>query len=102
MRHRPTLIFIAGLFAGAVAPAAEPARLISYEHEITPLLMKYCYDCHGDGVSKAGLALDSYESPRAGELSAQGDERLGLLLLRAHVGREPGDARPRDDYAGGF
>jgi hypothetical protein len=28
--------------------------------KIAPLLQKYCYDCHGDGMDKGGVALDSY------------------------------------------
>ncbi|MGE9268215.1 MAG: DUF1592 domain-containing protein [Verrucomicrobiales bacterium] len=33
-----------------------------YEDEILPLLEYYCYDCHGDGMSKGGFTLDEFES----------------------------------------
>ena len=44
------------------ALAAPPTTLppVSYEHEIKPVLENYCYECHGDGSKKAGLALDDY------------------------------------------
>lgn len=33
-----------------------------YEEEVLPILVSYCYDCHGDGISEGHLALDDYES----------------------------------------
>ncbi|NNE93744.1 MAG: DUF1592 domain-containing protein [Verrucomicrobiales bacterium] len=33
-----------------------------YETEIEPILMAYCYDCHGDGMDKGEIALDDYDS----------------------------------------
>lgn len=36
-----------------------------YEKEVKPLLTKYCYDCHGDGMDKGGLVLDSYANVEA-------------------------------------
>jgi len=35
---------------------------ISYERQVTPLLNKYCYSCHGNGKKKGDLALDAYPS----------------------------------------
>jgi hypothetical protein len=55
-----------GLGLASAVPAAEPtpakAGEISFEHDVTPLLKKYCYDCHGDGAHKAGLALDDFQT----------------------------------------
>ncbi len=47
----------------ALVPSRNPAG--SFEHQIAPLLQNYCYDCHGDGAHKGGLALDSYRTPAA-------------------------------------
>lgn len=33
-----------------------------YHADIEPLLRKYCYDCHGDGAEKGGIALDVHSS----------------------------------------
>jgi len=46
----------------AAVPTAVPAKSVSFEKEVTPLLQKYCYDCHGDGAHKSGLALDDYKT----------------------------------------
>lgn len=32
----------------------------AYQKRILPLLQKYCYDCHGDGMDKGDFALDEY------------------------------------------
>ncbi len=60
--HRTRLAFLLLALAGfaALAHAAVPTPPVSFEHDVTPLLQKYCYDCHGDGAHKAGLALDDY------------------------------------------
>lgn len=52
------LAFGALMASGAFAAAAPP----SYERDIVPLFEKYCYDCHGDGMHKADLALDEFKS----------------------------------------
>src|SRR5215212_1019370 len=44
----------------AAAPAAEPAE--QFRKQIQPMLAKYCYDCHGDGEKKGGVALDELKS----------------------------------------
>ncbi|MGJ8644889.1 MAG: DUF1592 domain-containing protein [Luteolibacter sp.] len=57
--------------AGLTAPllvcgsrvVAEGADVASrFEKEILPIMVDYCYDCHGDGLKEGELALDSYES----------------------------------------
>jgi hypothetical protein len=37
---------------GAESPAATRFR-----KDVQPLLAKYCYDCHGDGLNKGGIAF---------------------------------------------
>ncbi|MEO5960197.1 MAG: DUF1587 domain-containing protein, partial [Opitutaceae bacterium] len=43
------------------AGAADPS-LETFRREIQPVLAKYCYDCHGNGIDKGGVTLDSFES----------------------------------------
>ena len=67
MRFRLTLFaFLSALaLACPSVHAANPvssAQSASFEKDITPLLKTYCYDCHGDGLSKAGVALDDFKS----------------------------------------
>jgi hypothetical protein len=57
---------VTGVLGLAAAPAAQPAPPAppppSFERDVSPLLQKYCYDCHGDGLHKSGVALDAYET----------------------------------------
>jgi uncharacterized protein DUF1592/uncharacterized protein DUF1588/uncharacterized protein DUF1587/uncharacterized protein DUF1585/uncharacterized protein DUF1595/cytochrome c len=46
--------------AGAGALVAEPKT--DFEKQIVPMFNNYCYDCHGEGAKKGGLALDKYSS----------------------------------------
>ncbi len=44
------------------APAKiDAGHLKFFEKEVRPLLVKHCYDCHGDGETDGGLAIDSRE-----------------------------------------
>ncbi|MCX6950738.1 MAG: DUF1592 domain-containing protein [Verrucomicrobia bacterium] len=54
---------LVGMAAGAVAWAAEPgATVVNFRKNIEPLLKKYCYDCHADGVSKGKVSFDTFSS----------------------------------------
>jgi hypothetical protein len=48
---------VLGLGVGAEAPTASSFRKVA-----EPILTKYCYDCHSDGMSKGGLAFDELKS----------------------------------------
>jgi hypothetical protein len=50
------------VFAPAALSADEPAGAAEYRQRVLPLLQKYCFDCHGDGMSKGEVALDQYAS----------------------------------------
>ncbi|HYR58116.1 MAG TPA: c-type cytochrome domain-containing protein, partial [Chthoniobacteraceae bacterium] len=47
------------LVATTVIAAERPP---DFQKQIVPLLENYCYDCHGEGEKKGGLALDKYQS----------------------------------------
>ncbi len=70
--------FCAGVLAGvagAVGPigagAAEPAAAVNFREKIQPLLVKYCYDCHADGVNKGQVAFDEFKT--AGDILSRHD-----------------------------
>ena len=46
----------------SVASAAESPAFTRFHREIQPILEKYCYDCHGNGVGKGGVTLDGFAS----------------------------------------
>lgn len=79
------------------APAPKPTPAITHFHEsIQPLLKQYCYDCHGDGVSKGKVAFDGFASDAA----LVSDRRLWLAALKnVRAGLMPPDdgARPTAD-----
>lgn len=56
MPRRLTVAFIA---FSSVLTAAERGQ-DAYNQRILPLLQKFCYDCHGDGMDKGDFALDEY------------------------------------------
>ena len=37
-------------------------RALDYQSDIEPILIHFCYDCHGDGMDKGKVALDVYSS----------------------------------------
>ena len=54
--------FIFSVLASASAlGAGPPINSEFYQKQVLPVLEKYCYDCHADGVSKADLTLDEHK-----------------------------------------
>ena len=56
LRNSMIAVFVSGELTGA-AFADEAAFA-----KIQPLLVSYCYDCHGDGANKGDFAMDDYKS----------------------------------------
>jgi len=42
--------------------AAELSGAAQFHKEIEPILTQYCYDCHGDGANRGGVAFDEFKS----------------------------------------
>jgi hypothetical protein len=59
-----------------VGAGSEPT-LDSFRREIQPILTKYCYDCHGNGVDKGGVTLDEFN-----DVASLKDHKLWLRALR--------------------
>ena len=61
------LILISGSAAPASSPptAPKPRAHPSYASDVKPLLVKYCYDCHGNGKRKGELRLDRFPDQAA-------------------------------------
>src|SRR5438093_10152409 len=55
-----------GTFALAIscfsAFGAENSGGARFHNEIRPLLEKYCWDCHGDGMDKGNVSFDSFKT----------------------------------------
>lgn len=74
-----------GLF-GAGAIPAEPAAAAHFHKEIEPLLTQYCYDCHGDGMRKGGVAFDDLGSDQT---LANNHELWSKVLQNVRAGLMP-------------
>ncbi len=48
--------------AGAAEPTKETFAADTFSRQITPLLVRYCIDCHGPDSQEAGIAFNKYTS----------------------------------------
>ena len=76
------------------APAAEPVGAVRFRKQVQPVLKEYCYDCHGDGMKKGGVAFDGFESEQA--LLASRD-LWWRVLKNLRAGLMPPAKKPRPD-----
>jgi len=53
-------------------------QALDYQRDIEPILIDFCYDCHGDGMDKGKVALDVYPS-NADRLN---DKELWLRVIK--------------------
>ncbi|MFK7852364.1 MAG: DUF1592 domain-containing protein [Akkermansiaceae bacterium] len=53
-------MFISRYIFGFIFCATALAVEISYQKDIEPLLVNYCFDCHGDGLKKGDFAIDAF------------------------------------------
>jgi mono/diheme cytochrome c family protein len=58
------LVMAAGACLAVVAAVSKlrtSAPSYDYRADIEPILIEYCFDCHGDGMDKGSIALDQHE-----------------------------------------
>jgi hypothetical protein len=56
------VLLVAGICA---VRAAEDNTVVQFRKEIQPILVNYCYDCHGDGMAKGNVAFDELKTDEA-------------------------------------
>src|SRR5215210_3027767 len=54
------LVATGSILRGSAGAATQP--LSEFDAKVQPLLERYCYECHADGVDRGDLALDGYKS----------------------------------------
>ncbi len=72
---------------------SEAQGAAAFRKEVQPLLKEFCYDCHGDGSSKGGVAFDGFKTGQA----MLDDHELWLKALknvRAGLMPPPQKAQP--------
>src|SRR3954467_7586098 len=84
--------FFLPLIPALSAPKSPSA---SFHKEVQPLLTKYCYDCHGDGMSKGGVAFDEVKDA---ELTAK-PELWSKALRNVRAGLMPPEKKPHPSEA---
>ncbi len=91
------LLCLGALSLVHASPAGDPAAALEkYQRQIKPLLINYCYDCHGDGSKKGKVAFDGFDSDA--ELIAQ--RSLWVAALKnVRAGLMPADDGPRPTAA---
>ena len=76
-----------------VAQAAEVSGAAEFHKDIEPIIHEYCYDCHGDGEKKGGVAFDEFASDQA-ILTNRELWWTALKYLRAGIMPPPKRDRP--------
>ena len=62
-----------------------------FQRDVQPILTKYCYDCHGDGMSKGKVAFDEFKTHD--ELASKHDLWLAVLK-NVRAGVMPPEKKP--------
>jgi len=76
--------------------AANPDGAKQFQNTVQPILKEFCYDCHGDGSNKGGVAFDEFKSGSA----VLDDHDLwwrALKNLRADLMPPPRKPQPTDE-----
>ena len=96
---RRALIALAALAwgIGAKSPldaqaGEEPSAPVRYAEEIRPVLEQFCYDCHGLGIKKGGVALDQFDGP---ESARKAPKVWHAVLKNLRSGIMPPSDQPR-------
>jgi mono/diheme cytochrome c family protein len=86
------VVFTVGLTVNPAAQAADPAAAAEFKKNIQPVLEEYCYDCHGDGEKKGGVALDAFNTSTN---FAEGRDVWWRVLKNLRAGLMPPPKKPR-------
>jgi len=89
---RVLMILTASVITGYAQTATPTTPAADFHSKIQPILENYCYDCHGDGESRAGVAFDKLGSDK--ELLGQ-TQIWFKALKNVRAGLMPPAGKPR-------
>ena len=79
----------------AAVTRANATAASQYHQDIKPILEKFCFDCHGDGMKKGNMSLDEFKDDA--DLLAQKGHWLSVMKnVRAGVMPPPGKSKPTE------
>src|SRR5215468_9075794 len=65
MYRRLTWVILIAISGLSRASAAESPAVDHFQERVRPVLSQYCFDCHGDGANKGGIAFDELKTDDA-------------------------------------
>ena len=106
--HYFLLALIIPLFVLPGCDKAEKAqKMVSYSTEVTPILQKYCLECHVPGAAgqmASGLDMSSYEmlmkGTKFGPVIKAGDSLSSTLVILVEGRADPSIKMPHGDRQG--
>ena len=85
------LLIFCGLQLFPFTTSAVEKSAVDFSRDVQPILTKYCYDCHGDGMSKGQVAFDEFKTQA--ELTENHDLWLAVLK-NVRAGVMPPEKKP--------
>ncbi len=86
------LLVACAAYVRLAAAEAPPPAVAAFQHDVSPLLENYCYECHGDGMRKGHVAFDELDDS---ELTSKTDLWFSALKnVRADIMPPAGKPRP--------
>ena len=76
----------------AIVARSNAVAAVQYHKAIKPMLEKFCFDCHGDGMKKGNMSLDEFKDD-ADMLAQKGHWLSVMKNIRAGVMPPPGKSK---------
>ena len=95
LRMQGQILALGAFFCLVLSGFAQPSPVSSFHQKVEPILSQYCYDCHGDGMHKGGIAFDELKTE-----AAILDQELWLKVIKnVRAGLMPPEkkARPQSE-----
>jgi len=85
-------LVLSGVVVAAASQASSIPAATEFRKDIQPILSEFCYDCHGDGAKKGGVAFDEFKSDEA---LVENRELWWNALKYLRAGVMPPEKKPR-------